>query len=38
MGKVSQSGEDFPIDNLKSKCKEVNWMMEPVSSKKCSQL
>ena len=30
LGKVSQSGEDVTIDNLKSKAKEVNWMMEPV--------
>ncbi len=30
MGKVSQSGEDVSIDTLKSKAKEVNWMMEPV--------
>ena len=30
LGKVSQSGEDAPIDNLKSKTKEMNWMMEPV--------
>ena len=30
LGMVSQSGEDLPIDNLKSKAKEVNWMMEPV--------
>ena len=29
LGKVSQSGEDVPIDNLKSKVKE-NWMMETV--------
>ena len=26
--KLSQSGEDVPIDSLKSKAKEVNWMME----------
>ena len=28
--KVSQAGKDVPIDNLKSKATEVNWMMEPV--------
>ncbi len=27
---MSQSGKDVPIDNLKSRGKEVNWMMEPV--------
>ena len=30
LGKVFQSREDVPIDNLKSKAKEVNWMMELV--------
>ena len=30
LGRVSQSGEKVPIDNLKSKVKEVNRMMEPV--------
>ena len=30
LGRVSQSGEEVPIDNLKSKAKEVNRMMEPV--------
>ena len=30
LGKVTQLGADVPIDNLKSKAKEVNWMMEPV--------
>ena len=30
LGKVSQSGEDVPIENLKYKDKEVNWMMEPM--------
>ena len=28
--KMSQSGEDVPIDNLKSKANEMNLMMEPV--------
>ena len=27
---MSLSGEDTPIDNLKSMAKEVNWMMELV--------
>ena len=30
LGNVSLSEEDVPIDNLKSKAKEVNWMMELV--------
>ena len=30
LGKVSQSGEDVPIDNLESKVTEVNRMVEPV--------
>ena len=30
LGRVFQSGEEVPIDNLKSKAKEVNRMMEPV--------
>ena len=30
LGKVAQSGEVVPIDNLKSKAKEENWMMELV--------
>ena len=38
LGNVSQSGDNVLIDNLKSKAKEVNWVMEPVGSRKCSLL
>ena len=30
LGKVSQLGEDVPIDNVKFKAKEVSWMVKLV--------
>ena len=30
LGKMSQLGQEVPIDNLKFKAKEVNWMIEPL--------
>ena len=38
LGMASQSGEDVPIDNRKSKTMEVNWIMAPWDSRKYSLL